>query len=302
MRLFYIDKPYCRHITEIMPGIKAVYQMEQEFFPYLLVDFIPNKDNKPEGIVLQAGNEVIRKNMSFNKKSDIDTLRKLIWKYLRKYHNPRDIADEKGCIKNFKKTMTFNVTQGWQAKKRNLRADVCCKWIRDTVANDITHYLIQHWSYRDPTNNEMDRNICKKIRFKECGDNYPHGTSTHKKCIDDANWLCNADCPKSDPSSNKKVYCDKSVSIADKNIDELKLKIYKYAKDNNIKLNRKQVDQIISAGLFYQVMNRMSNFSINFLNVSQTLDSIMKENKYYDKMIEGFDEDEEGVEKIKSYV
>jgi hypothetical protein len=27
----------------------------------------------------------------------------------------------------------------------------------------------------------------------------------------------------------------------------------------------------------------------------------MKENKYYDKMIEGFDEDEEGVEKIKSY-
>src|SRR3990170_5160247 len=124
MRLWYIDKPECRHISEIMHGIKAVYQMEQEFFPYLSVDFLPNKDNEPTGILLQAGKEFIRKNYTFDSKDDINKLRNLIWKYLLKYHGKKIIDITKnGCLKDFRQTDRNRVIQGWQNKKRNLAND-----------------------------------------------------------------------------------------------------------------------------------------------------------------------------------
>lgn len=61
MKLLYIDKPECRSITDIIPAIKSVYQLEQEFAPYLIVDFIPNKNNIDDGIIIYAGNEIIKK-------------------------------------------------------------------------------------------------------------------------------------------------------------------------------------------------------------------------------------------------
>ena len=106
MRLFLIDKPSCHHIIDLMPGIKAVYQLEQEFDPYLTVDFIPNRENPP-GVLLIAGNEVIRRNYTFDDPNDIIEMRKLIWKYLKKYHRINNIEDDNRgplCIKDFKKT------------------------------------------------------------------------------------------------------------------------------------------------------------------------------------------------------
>ena len=56
-------------MSEIIPAISAVYQMEQEFSPYLVVEFEGNNTEK-EGIILQTKSGDIRKYYTFNNKQD----------------------------------------------------------------------------------------------------------------------------------------------------------------------------------------------------------------------------------------
>jgi len=280
MRLFLIDKPKCRHISEIVKGVSAVYQLEQEFYPYLLVDFLPNKNNEPGGVIIQVGKEIIKKNYTFEIPNDLINLRKLLWKLLHKYHNPIDITDKNGCLKDFRKTSTNKIIQGWQAKKKTMREDVCCKIIKNVIANDFTNFMIKHWYYRDPTTNKIDNNTCKKIRWQECGNNYPPNSMTFKRCVDEVEWLCNKGYDK---NNKNKIIDEKNKMIA--NIHK---KIYDYLDKNNLKVNKQIFDSIINAGLFDNVGNRMGNKSINFYNISNTLDKIMHEKQNYLKIIESF--------------
>lgn len=298
MRLFYIDKPECRHITEIMPGIKATYQMEAEFEPYLVVDFLPNKNNEPEGIILEAGNEVIRRNYSFDKPEDIDDLRNLIWKYLRKYHDepsknpwdpklsmmpPKDIAID-GCIKDFREAPTNVVIQGWQAKKRSMREDVCCKIVKEMVVKAFKDQEIKHWVYRVNTNNQLDRESCKKTRFEECGNNYPPNSELFNRCVKEVEWLCNNGYP---------------VNRLTKQLDDYMVKlrkdIHKRLMDNDLKVDKKLFDEIITAGLFDEVGNRMGNASTNMMELDDNVDRVMWEKGYYTQLIEGFRKENEQI-------
>ena len=82
MRLFYKEKPRCHHITEIMDAIRKIYEFETVFDPYLSVEFLPNKDDSPESIILIAGPEVIKKDVNFDNPEEVEELRKLLWSYL----------------------------------------------------------------------------------------------------------------------------------------------------------------------------------------------------------------------------
>lgn len=277
MKLLYIDKPECRSITDIIPAIKSVYQLEQEFSPYLIVDFLPNKNNIDDGIIIYAGNEIIKKNIHFDKVNDLDEVRKLLWHYLLKYHNIRDITDKKGCIKDFSQYTTFNVIQGWQNKLKNLSKETTYKIIRDTVSYSYYDYLIKHPVYRlDSSGKNMNRDNCKCVRSKECADNYPPNSDLYKICMKEVEWLCN------------NGYPNKVVEMKDREIKQLRQEIYNSLIKNNMRVDKRLFDKIITAGLFDHVGNRLGNKSMNFLDVKDNVDTILRQNDYYLQMVEGY--------------
>lgn len=308
MRLFLISKPGCHHITELMDGIKAVYQMEAEFEPYLAVDFLPNRNNDPGGVIVMAGNETIRKNYTFDDPKDLEELRSLLWKYLEKYHNPKDITykkgDKKDCIKDFRETGTFNVIQGWQNRKKLMEKNICCRVVRDLLAKvvyrtgwdkvigdhtktskngkrggapDFSRQLIKHPVYRYDNRDLQDREICKKVRYKECGDNYPPGSMTFKRCLDEVTWLCNNAYP-----------VNKVNKVTNNYRNKLKESILEYLKKNNMKVNKKVLDTILSAGFFERVKGRVGNKAASYTEIVKAVDDSLNDYDYYAKFIEGF--------------
>ena len=288
MRLFLISKPGCHHITELMNGIKAVYQLEMELNPYLLVEFLPNKNNDPGGVIIQAGDEIIRRNYTFDDPNDIKELRKLLWKYLRKLHDPVDITNKNGNIINFKKTQTNKVIQGWQNKKKLMKKDICCKIVRDMVAYHIyksnsnktpfKQQLIKHPVYRYDNRDLQDKRLCKQNRFRDCGDNYPPGSILFKRCIDEANFLCNKGYPRNTVRETTENYRE-----------QLKKYILKYLKDNDMKVNKQMLDLILSAGFFERVKGRAGNRAHDYNDLIKTVDkSLVDDFDYYANFIESF--------------
>ena len=274
MRLWWIDKPECRNMIDIMNGIKAVYQMEQEFAPYLSVDFLPNKNHEPSGIILQAGNEIIRRNWSFDKKSEVDELRNLLWKYLLKYHNIREIGKD-GCIKDFRKTMTFNVTQGFQNVVNDKRKAMCCRLFRDHIAKAYGKQAGKHEVFRLNSNNSLTRKSCKKVRMQECIDNYPPNSALFRRCAKEVNWLCNKGYSKQNP-----------VNLKDKIVRDTREELYKILLQNDFLVDKRLFDQVITAGMFEDIANRMGNKSSNFVEIRDTVDGLLSEKNLYQKLTE----------------
>jgi len=251
MRLFHIDKPNCTHITEVMPGIKAVYQLEQEFNPYLVVEFLPNKIEKP-GIILMTKDKIIRRDYTFDNPNDIEELRKLIWKYLLIDHGDRiqDVAGEDGCISNgFRKYPTNIVIQSWAEKKRMMKGNRCCKYAIDVVASELAPHLkspdVRHERYRLDTRNMIDRDICKKIRYQECGDNYAPNTAQFDRCVDEVTWLCH------------RGYPDNKVDKARQTVQRIKNRIYKYLEMNKTLVDKQKLDKIFTVELFTKISDSL---------------------------------------------
>ena len=289
MRLFLIDKPGCHHIKDIMPSIMAVYQMEQEFYPYLTVEFVPHRDHQKPGIILLAGQETIRRYYTFDNPNDIKNLRKLLWKYLLKYHNIKKMKEDKnGCLKEIRHDQTNRVIQGWQAKKREMTKEICCKGVKKIYANALSDLLetqekemdekIKHPVYRVDTTNKIDRNICKKIRWEECGNNYAPNSAEHIRCVDQVNYLCNHGYPK-----NKLV--NKVTAVRKK----LKAHVLDYLKKNNFRANRKMFDLIFSAGFFEHAFTRAGNKYTEYGSKEHAINDALNENQYFEQLIEGFD-------------
>jgi len=276
MKLFLIDKPGCHHIKDLMPGIKSVYQLEQEFSPYLFVEFLPNRE-EPPGILLIAGNEVIRRNYTFDDPNDIEELRNLIWKYIRKYNKVKDVTKD-GCITDFRKTRTNHVIQGWQSAKRHRAVEMCCRTVKKMIATEFMDQLIKHEVYRFEGRDMQDRNICKKNRLQECGNNYPQNTILYKRCTDEARWICNNGYP-----------VNIRTKIVDAYRERLKDKILRYLHSNGMRVNKQVLDKILQAGFFERVRNRVGNKFAHFRNVEHAVNEIMNDHGYYTELIEGFD-------------
>ena len=62
-RLFHIESSKCKNIMDLMHGVKAIYQLEMEFFPYLSIEFLPKRDDVEGGIILQTKKRTIRLNL-----------------------------------------------------------------------------------------------------------------------------------------------------------------------------------------------------------------------------------------------
>lgn len=282
MRLFHVPSNKCSHITELMPSIMAVYEFEQAFFPYLSVEFLPvNKSEKTGVILLTKDGRQIRRDYSFHDKKEKDEMRKLLWEELNKERNVGDVADKKGCIKDFRKYNNNRVIQGWQMKKRIAKADECCKIIINYVTDSYLHWRILHERYRLSTKDEQTKDICKKVRFEECGNNYPPNTPTFHRCVDEVNWLCENAYPRNKVKDIKNEY-----------IAKVQTDLYNYLLKNDLKVNKQKFDEIISAGLFDDVGNRVGNKVANYEEVNKNLHEIFKQKGYYRDLIEMFKDDD----------
>ena len=283
MKLLFISAGKCQHMKDIIPGIYACAQLGEEFFPYLFVDYIEHIENAESGIILQTKERTIRKNYAFTEKSmqsDLADLRKMIWHYLVKDQKIMDITDVNGCLTDFRKYQPNNVIQGWQNKKRLSKADRCCKFIVKSLTSEIVRHNLLADEYRLSGKDIQNKNICKKVRGGECGDNYPPGSETYNTCLREVEWLCNNGYPR-----NKLV--EKTSQIA----GQIRKKIYDDLIKNDMKVNKREFDRIIDAGLFQDLGNRMGNKVANYDNVESTLDSMFDEKRYYLSLIEGFNDD-----------
>lgn len=276
MRLFLIDSGPCRYTKDFTPAIFAISQMETEFYPFLYIDYLPYRENETPGIILQTKTATIRKNYTFENKKDIEDLRKLIWYYLLRDYNIKDIT-KNGCLKDFREYRPNHVVQGWQARKRLAAKDTCCKIVLDELTSEVLKNNILHEVYKLSNKDKQDRNICKKVRFEECGNNYPPNSATFSRCVDEVNWLCN------------RVYPNKAVDKMDELVKRVRTNLYNYLNKNNLKVNKQKFDEIIDAGLFVDLGNRMGNKVANDANVRASLNNIFTEKKYYLGLIEGFE-------------
>jgi len=189
MRLYYIDKPGCHHITKLIPGIFAIYQMQMEFFPYLSIEFLPHRDNIPAGILLITKDEIIRRFYTFDTQKDVDDLRNLIWTYLKKDHNIEDIS-QIGYVNNFYKLGDNEVIQTWDNIMKKARDDNKYKIIMDKPSGREMAFDALHQIYKLDTTDEIDNDLCKKLRGNMCYSNFPAGSDIFKVCMDEAYKVC----------------------------------------------------------------------------------------------------------------
>ena len=281
MRLFLVDGGKCQYTKDLMPAIFAIAQMEQEFNPYLDIEYLPYREDEIPGILLVTKTGTIRKNYTFKNKKDIVDLRNLIWYYLQRDHGIKNAHDEN----DFRQFNPNIVIQGFEAKKRLMKENVCCKIILDTLTSEVMKNNILHEVYRLSPIDKQDKNICKKVRGGECGDNYPPNSATYDRCIDEVDWLCN----NSYPVNN-------AVNAMNQLVKNVRIKLYNELNRSNLKVNKQKFDEIIDAGLFTDLGNRMGNKVANDTNVRASLDKIFTEKDYYLSLIEGFDENNSKLE------
>lgn len=274
IRLFFISPKECQFMKDLIPGIFSVYQLEQEYFPYLSVDFLPNDTYAP-GILLVVDNKVIRRNYTFNDPNDIVELRKLIQPYIDTIDKPVNMST------TLPDGGRFKILQGWNNKLKSLKKNVCCKGSDSEVFDKnipMDQQLINHEVYRYSNKDEIDRPICKKLRFQECADNYPPNTPTYERCLREANWVCENGYP-----------CNERTELIANYREQLKNDVLKYLKKNNMRVDKQMFDLIISAGFFERPNNRVGNKSSPYTPLLEnTIENIPIDYfPYYSKMVEG---------------
>jgi len=187
MKLIHIDRSGCYHMSEIMPAISTIYQMEQEFFPYLTVNFKPN-DGKEPGIILQTATGDIRKAMTFDSPQDVRDLRKFLWEQLKNNYNITDITDE-GCVPDLRKMGRQNVVQGW----RPARQARCSNCFNSPISMPEKDQLkgIKHQVYNLNPQNKLNKESCIQLRNIDCDHNYPIASDQNRVCRLETNYYCN---------------------------------------------------------------------------------------------------------------
>lgn len=281
MRLFHIEASKCHDITEIIPGIFAVAQMGEEYFPYLTVNYLPKRYNdvdKTGVILLTKKHGAVRMNYNFKDvKKDTEDLRNFVWYYLSQEHPIKNIGIQNQ--NDFRKFNPNTVIQGWQVKKWQLANNRCCKILIDGLTSFVIKFNVLHEIYKLSGKDVQNRGMCKVNRFKECLDNYPSQSHLFKICAEEVRWLCDNGYP---------------LNIRVKKMDELVNKVrgnlYDYLNKNDLLVNKKKFDEIIDAGLFTDLGNRMGNKVANDPNVRSCLNDIFTEKDYYLRLVEGFTE------------
>jgi hypothetical protein len=262
MKLYYIDEGTPRAMPQIEKGIAAVYQLKEEFHPYLEIVFLPYREGQQQGIILQTKTDSIKKNYTFNTQKDIDDLRQIIWFYLLK--------ENKGfkTTGNGDDSIQFNITSTWKEKMAQQNKKYCCKIMLPNIQNKIDNYNVVDEIYRLSPNNNQTIGICKKVRYKICDNNYPFGTFTNNICRSEVTKLC-----------------ETNNNIQNNYIKNYKKDLFNKLEDNDFKVNKRDLDNIVMAGMFVDSGFREGNKSNNIVKWPNGKN--FTANDYY-RSLEGF--------------
>ena len=287
MKLFYISKKGCQDIKTITRGIKRAYQMEQEFFPHLSVEFLPNNKYK-EGVFIVVNDTVVHKQYFLQTDTELQDLRNTIWPLFTSHNKVTDIAKD-GYL-DFRKLGKNQVTIGWSdaiVKSRNHKIEIPKELLidSDTVKQNLVQDKqiskdILHPVYKNSGDDIQDRKLCMFNRMKECTDNYPINSQVHQICKDNVTWLCTNGYPYNVRTKVMSAIIKKQVE------DSLK-----YLKSTNMKADKQHYDDMILSGFFERPANRMGN-KYSDMSGKHAIDFIADkdtEYDYYSKLIEGFD-------------
>jgi len=286
MKLFLIDKPGCAHMIDLMPGIKHAYQLEQEFFPYLTVEFLPNRYYDP-GVIIIAGKEKVRINVTLENQEELKQVRDVLFKFLNKNYNVTDLIKD-DCLTDLRKMGKNKVTIGFNNILKEKKEETCCKVDMNNFEGNPYKafekkqaFDILHPVYKDDGRNSQDKELCMKNRYLECGDNFPKNTAQFKMCTDEVKWLCENGYPYNERT---KIVEDAAKAAVKDTLSSLK--------KTDMKVDKKMFDKIAFAGFWDRPRNRAGNKyykegepqAINFIaDDSDNYD-------YYSRLIEGFED------------
>lgn len=253
MRLLHFNGKICKNMPEIIPSIKATYQMEQEFYPYLDITFLTNDqhDEQNTGIVLQTKNNIIKRYYDFKDKKDLEDLRTLIWDNLEKEKNITEVdGDEQN---NDRKVGLNKVIIGWgnvvQEHKNHIYPGIQPPYLNLPVDSELRSL---NRVFRLNPNDKQTKQTCKLQRYQECTDNYAQATPEFKRCVDEVNWLC------------ENGYPNKKLQLHTQYVNSVRGHIYDDLENNNGYVGKRQFDDIIDAGLFYDTGLRSGNIYADY--------------------------------------
>lgn len=237
-------------MTEIMPGIKAVYQMQSEFSPYLGINFLPHFDKgagEPAGIILGTTEGFIRRNYTFDNPNDLIELRKLIWHYLMKEQKGIKPVERNGQSYNLRQMSPNKIIQGWDNMVTNTRRQGCCEQIvpslQDRKIDTIMANKVRDPRYTPTLPGKIDRQKCIKIYGQNCGDNYPPNTMLYDKCMREVMWLCENGYP-----------VNKRVNTMNKLVKNTQGNLLKKLEKNDYVVNKREFSDLGFAGMVDNTM------------------------------------------------
>lgn len=247
MKLLHFNGKTCKHIIDIMPSVKAVAQMEQEFAPYLDVSYLTNRQHNEAntGIILQTKNGTVKRYYTFKKPEDIAELRDLIWEYLLKEKN---IVELKETEQNRSDCSSTRVVQHWEnivkeCDKHNY-SDVNTKILPPEPESEIKSIAKV---FRMNPNDKQTKQTCLKQRMQECSDNWPPETDNYRQCTDEVEWLCT------------NGYPNKRLLATNKYVQDSIASIFKDLEEHDGYVGKRQFDRAIDAGLYYDTGVRSGN-------------------------------------------
>lgn len=276
MRLYYTEPPRCHAVIDIIDRIKIMYQMEAEFSPYLVVDFLPNLDGRNENIIIiTKNNEKIKKELS--KTTSVDEIREFIWTIFKKEYDVTDLNFDT----NFDWKPTFKVSFDYKDQLHGLYKENkrCYDIIGDKLAEKIknTDHSHLHEVFRLGTKDEQTLHTCKLNRLKECADNYAPGSKVYNVCKDEVITLCNNGYPK-----------NKTVEMSNKIVQEYRDEIYEELKKNGMYVNKQLFDKLISAGLLQDIGEKLQQTN-NIVDIKGVVNKTLSDGKYQYQMLEHYD-------------
>jgi hypothetical protein len=211
MKLLHIDDSDYNHISERMDAIKTIYQMEQEFYPYLQIEFCKNPQKcGGVGIILQTKNGNIKKDFAFTDGSDIIELRKLIWSKLIKEENIVNRSDTD--VEWHESSTKMRLINPMDKLIESSSISSCPNIPNDDIDMDTRNKLM-HSSYKMQKYKpsvQTNKNTCILNRIRECDQKSPVGSEANSMCKLEGKILCNN-------SSSPVTKCNNTVSNFHKN-------------------------------------------------------------------------------------
>lgn len=200
MKLTFINEPGCYQMFDLIKSIFAVSQLEQEFYPYLNLEYLSNTDGKPARVIISCKEDIITIPTRFETNpNDLDKVRKVIWKLLYKHYNI-NTYDGSDQIP----PQTNKVTQRFKNAVSNRPKCYLHNNDNNKSHSDILYNILN--TPKISNNYNINETNCASVLKSQCSDNYKKNTYSYDRCVDDINKVCNCVANKATKNGENKGY------------------------------------------------------------------------------------------------